>query len=177
MCNHIIHKGKEVIAYKVVMVGDFGVGKTSLVKRFVDDSFSEDYLSTIGVSISKKKLNDSTLMLWDIEGHTEFKPIFKQYLMGAKGFIIVADITRLNTIESIQRHIKLCHGVVKNAPICIALNKSDMPHTMQEKAINRLKELSEHVMQVYTTSAKEGDSVLEIFNTLDLGVTQAIKAK
>ena len=166
-----------MIAYKVVMVGDFGVGKTSLVKRFVDDSFSEDYLSTIGVSISKKKLNDSTLMLWDIEGHTEFKPIFKQYLLGAKGFIVVADITRQNTVESIQRHIGLCHSIVKNAPICIALNKSDMPHTIKKDEINKLKELSEHIMQVFTTSAKEGESVLEIFNTLDLAVTQAIKAK
>jgi len=166
-----------VIAYKVVMVGDFGVGKTSLVKRFVDNSFSEDYLSTIGVSISKKKLNDSTLMLWDIEGHTEFKPIFKQYLMGAKGFIVVADITRNNTIESIQRHIELCHSIIKNAPICIALNKADMPHTMQEADMDKLKELSEHIIDVYTTSAKEGASVLEIFDTLDHAVTQAIKAK
>jgi len=165
-----------MIAYKIVMVGDFGVGKTSLVKRFVDNSFSEDYLSTIGVSISKKALNDSTLMLWDIEGHTEFKPIFKQYLMGAKGFIIVADITRPNTIESIQRHIELCHSVVKNAPICIALNKADIPHDIQENDIKSLKELSEYVVDLQKTSAKEGTQVLDIFNALDNVISQNIKA-
>jgi len=164
-----------MIAYKIVMVGDFGVGKTSLVKRFVDNSFSEEYLSTIGVSISKKNLNNSTLMLWDIEGHTEFKPIFKQYLMGAKGFIIVADITRENTIESIKKHIELCHTVVKNAPVCIALNKSDMPHILDEKAITNLKELSASIVDVYQTSAKEGNSVLEIFSALDAQVIASIK--
>jgi len=164
-----------MLAYKVVMIGDFGVGKTSLVKRFVDNSFSEEYLSTIGVSISKKTINDSTLMLWDIEGHTEFKPIFKQYLSGAKGFIIVADINRQNTIEAIERHIELCHSIVKNAPICIALNKSDIVHTLDEKDIQKLHNLSEFIVKVYKTSAKEGSSVEDIFNTLDEYITQSIK--
>ena len=157
------------------MVGDFGVGKTSLTKRFVDNSFSEEYLSTIGVAISKKAINDSTLMLWDIEGHTEFKPIFKQYLSGAKGFIVVADINRQNTIDSIHKHIELCHSVVKNAPICIALNKSDIPHTVNEKDMQNLKELSEVVVEVYKTSAKEGSAVADIFSALDEKITQDIK--
>jgi len=164
-----------MLAYKVVMVGDFGVGKTSLVKRFVDNSFSEEYLSTIGVSISKKAINDSTLMLWDIEGHTEFKPIFKQYLSGAKGFIVVADINRQNTIESIQRHIELCHSIVKNAPICIALNKSDIPHSLDQNNIQTLEEISEFVVKVYKTSAKEGSSVEDIFTALDEQITKGIK--
>jgi len=164
-----------MLAYKVVMVGDFGVGKTSLVKRFVDNSFSEEYLSTIGVSISKKAINDSTLMLWDIEGHTEFKPIFKQYLSGAKGFIVVADINRQNTIESIQRHIELCHSIVKNAPICIALNKSDIAHTLNERDMKRLQEVSEFIVDVYKTSAKEGHAVADIFDALDEYITKSIK--
>ena len=165
-----------MLAYKVVMVGDFGVGKTSLVKRFVENSFSEEYLSTIGVAISKKRLNDSTLMLWDIEGHTEFKPIFKQYLLGAKGFVIVADINRQNTIDSIAKHIELCHNVVADAPICIALNKSDLHYNLPDESIEELKKLSPSILEIVKTSAKESQMVEELFHTLDLGIRAKIKA-
>ncbi len=163
-----------MLAYKIVMVGDFGVGKTSLVKRFVDNSFSDEYLSTIGVSISKKNLNNSTLMLWDIEGHTEFKPIFKQYLLGAKGFIIVADVTRKDTIDNIVKHIELCHGVVKDAPICIALNKSDIQHTLTQEELNNIKDISPSIINVLKTSAKNGDAVLDIFGSLDDFIVQSL---
>lgn len=161
--------------YKIVMVGDFGVGKTSLVKRFVDNSFSEEYLSTIGVSIAKKSLNDSTLMIWDIEGHTEFKPIFKQYLLGAKGFIVVADITRRNTIESIKEHLELCHSIVPGAPICIALNKNDMNNSHDDKETKKLKELSPLIINILKTSAKDGNAVLEIFTSLDEFIVQGLE--
>jgi len=163
-----------MLAYKVVMVGDFGVGKTSLVKRFIDNSFSEEYLSTIGVSISKKDLNNSTIMLWDIEGHTEFKPIFKQYLLGAKGFIIVADITRQNTIDSIKNHITLCHNVIPDAPICIALNKNDLDYNISDTDIEKLSTLSVSILNILKTSAKDGDAVNEIFGSLDEFIVKSL---
>ncbi len=156
-----------MLAYKIVMVGDFGVGKTSLVKRFVDNSFSEEYLSTIGVSISKKIMQNSTLMLWDIEGRTEFKPVFKQYFLGAKGFIVVADITREDTIESIEEHIKLCHSIIKDAPVVIALNKSDMQASFDQAKLDALTTLSPSIVNILTTSAKSGEGVEEIFHSLD----------
>lgn len=164
-----------MFAYKVVMVGDFGVGKTSLVKRFMDNSFSEEYLSTIGVSISKKNLENSTIMLWDIEGHTEFKPIFKQYLLGAKGFIIVADINRTNTIESIKKHIELCHEIVKDAPICVALNKCDLAHTVSDTDLQELKALSCAIVNILKTSAKNGEAVNEIFGSLDEFIVNSLR--
>lgn len=163
-----------MLAYKVVMVGDFGTGKTSLIRRFVDDSFSEEYLSTIGVSISKKQLTmmleekeiSSTLLLWDIEGKTEYKPIFKQYLTGSKGFIIVADITRKNTIEAIPDHIALCQEVVPDAPIYVALNKCDLQIT-SPIPIDEIMDYSKALLDVYLTSAKDGSSVLDIFAQLN----------
>ena len=163
-----------MLAYKIVMVGDFGVGKTSLVKRFVDNSFSEEYLSTIGVSISKKNLNESILMLWDIEGNTEFKPVFKQYLLGAKGFIVVGDVTRKDTIDAIAKHIELCHSVVKDAPISVALNKSDMKHSLSQEELERIKSISPSIINVLKTSAKNGDAVLDIFGSLDEFIVQSL---
>ncbi len=163
-----------MLAYKIVMVGDFGVGKTSLVKRFVDNSFSEEYLSTIGVSISKKNLNESTLMLWDIEGNTEFKPVFKQYLLGAKGFIVVGDVTRKDTIDAIAKHIELCHSVVKDAPISVALNKSDIKHALSQEELEGIKSLSPSIINILKTSAKSGDAVLDIFGSLDDFIVQSL---
>ena len=156
-----------MFSYKIVLVGNFGVGKTSLIRRFVENSFSEEYLSTIGVSISKKTLGDATIMIWDIEGHTEFKPIYKQYLLGAKGFIIVADLLREESMDAIESHIKLSHEVVKGAPVCIALNKSDMPHTLDDEKLTSIKNLSPSVIKVLKTSAKSGDAVEELFLTLN----------
>ena len=144
-----------MFAYKVVVIGDFGVGKTSLIHRFVENSFSEEYLSTIGLSISRKQLVStsgikSTMMIWDTEGETQYKAIFKQYLIGAKAFIIVADLTRENTIKSIQNHIKLIENVAPNAPICIALNKSDLEQTPKFTP-ETLKSLSCNILSIYNT--------------------------
>jgi len=159
-----------MFAYKIVMIGDFGVGKTSLVRRFVDNSFSEDYISSIGVSISKKLIQDpkgnSTMMLWDTEGKTEFNQIFKQYLIGAKGYIIVADLTRPQTLDSIKEHLKLCLNVVKDAPVCVALNKSDLAH-QNSYSDEEIKALSPNIIAVYKTSAQSGDIVNEIFGQLN----------
>jgi small GTP-binding protein len=165
-----------MFSYKIVLVGHFGVGKTSLIRRFVDNSFSEEYLSTIGVSISKKLIGDATVMIWDIEGHTEFKPIFKQYLMGAKGFIVVGDLLREDTIEDIKSHIKLCHEVVKDAPLCVALNKSDMPHSFMQEDIQTIKKLSPFIVEVLKTSAKKGDAVEDLFLKLDETIKASIKS-
>jgi len=163
-----------MFSYKIVLVGNFGVGKTSLIRRFVENSFSQEYLSTIGVSISKKTIGNATIMIWDIEGHTEFKPIFKQYLLGAKGFILVADLLREESIEQLSDHIKLCHEVIKDAPLCIALNKSDMPHTFTQESIDKLKTLSPSVIEVMKTSAKSGDAVEELFLKLNEKICEQI---
>ena len=164
-----------MFSYKIVLVGNFGVGKTSLIRRFVQNSFSEDYLSTIGVSISKKTIGDATIMIWDIEGHTEFKPIFKQYLMGAKGFVVVGDLLREESVAEIENHIKLCHQVIKDAPIVIALNKSDMPHSFSDKQMQELKASSQHIIEVLKTSAKSGDAVEELLLKLDASIKEQIR--
>jgi small GTP-binding protein len=169
-----------MFSYKIVMLGDFGVGKTCLVHRFVDNSFSEDYISSIGVSMSRKHIInkdgvESFMVLWDTEGRTEFKQIFKQYLIGAKAFIIVADLTRPNTINSIKEHIELCQEVIKDAPISIALNKSDLEDNTPQ-SIEEIKSLSSNIISVHKTSAKSGDEVNEIFNIINNKVIQKYKS-
>ena len=93
-----------MIQKKICMLGGFGVGKTSLVSRFVTSIFSDTYLPTIGVKIDKKSIgvdaHEMTLMLWDIYGQDEFQTVRDSYLRGASGYLLVADGTRHATLET-----------------------------------------------------------------------------
>ena len=113
------------------------------------------------------------MMIWDIEGKTDFKPIFKQYLLGSKGFVIVADLTREKTLASIEEHIGLCEKAAPNLPIIIALNKSDIRSVDYD--IDKLKELSSSIIGIYETSAKSGETVNEIFSTLNNKIIERSK--
>lgn len=160
------------------MIGDFGVGKTSLIRRFVDRQFSDEYLSTVGVKISSKILTlenikqqanlTAKLLIWDLEGHTKFKGIAPTYLQGASGVLIVADVSRTETVERISEHIKLFSSVNPKGLIIIALNKVDL---IDEEKLAMLVEIShaiakDKVIAVYTTSAKTGQDVDDIFQKL-----------
>jgi small GTP-binding protein len=169
-----------MFSYKIVLLGDFGTGKTSLIKRYVKDSFNEEYLSTIGVSISNKVINTcvnnriytSNIMIWDIEGKTDFKPILSHNLNGAKGFIIVADLSRKNTINLITEHLILCEKTVPNLPICIALNKSDLEY--KEIDLINLKKLYPNIVFITKTSTKDDSNIEELFNTLNKKIVEQL---
>jgi small GTP-binding protein len=166
------------ISKKMCMIGDFGVGKTSLIRRFVDQKFSDEYLSTVGVKISRKNIIlentkqrenvTAQLLIWDLEGHTKFKGIAPTYLQGASGVLIVADVTRSETVERISEHIQLFSSVNPKGSIIVALNKVDL---IEEEKLALLVKMSHAICQdkviaVYTTSAKTGKDVDEIFYKL-----------
>ena len=165
-----------MITKKVVLVGDFATGKTSLIRRYVENAFSDEYLTTIGVKISRKTILlqekkvrlEIQLMLWDIEGNTNPKPTNPAYIMGAHGLVLVADVTRESSIQNIGMHIEECRNVAKNAPIILALNKSDLIENKKqlEELTKELKERHKEIETIYLTSAKDGRNVESIF--LDL---------
>ena len=159
-----------MISKKICLVGDFGVGKTSLIRRFVEQQFSDQYLSTVGVKISRKTLESVNLqmLIWDLEGHTKFKAIAPTYLQGGSGAVIVADVTRQETVERISEHIKLFSSVNPKGSITLALNKSDLVEEEKLTKITHLVQLqySDQVLGIYQTSAKTGSYVDEIFNKL-----------
>ena len=168
-----------MISKKICLVGDFSVGKTSLIRRFVDRQFSDRYLSTVGVKISKKQVEVSgdspedaktvQLLIWDLEGSTKFKGIAPNYLQGARGAIVVGDVTRPETIENLPERIELFCSVNPTGSIIVALNKSDLVEADQlQKARDRCQPLQEKsaILDIYTTSAKTGENVDEIFHQL-----------
>ena len=96
---------------KIVVLGHFGVGKTSLIRRFVTDVFSDNYKVTIGVHISKKVIeltsNDTmSLMIWDLEGTDDMGLLQTGYLHSTHGIILVFDVTRPSTFENLKKDIK-----------------------------------------------------------------------
>lgn len=167
-----------MISKKICMVGDFGVGKTSLIRRFVDREFSDQYLSTVGVKISRKPLEltevkpqeklNLQLLIWDLEGHTKFKAIAPSYLQGSSGAIVVADVSRHETLDRIPEHIQLFFSVNPKGTLIIALNKSDLIEPEKLEKLTQLIQVHnlERVAGVYQTSAKTGSYVDEIFQQL-----------
>lgn len=170
----------SVTTKKICLLGDFNVGKTSLIRRFVEDKFSDQYLSTVGVKISRKSVDIKTeldlhqinLMVWDLEGNTKFKPITPSYLKGASGSIIVADLTRVSTLNSINQHINLFLQTNPQGTIAIAFNKVDL--IPQEKLDKLLENYSSYdnsqILSSYSTSAKTGNNVAEIFKELSQSI-------
>ncbi|MBP0018727.1 MAG: GTP-binding protein [Cyanobacteria bacterium SBLK] len=166
------------VSRKICLVGDFSVGKTSLIRRFVDDQFSDEYLSTVGVKLSQKSVNlkgedgeekPVALFIWDIEGQTQFKGIAPSYLQGAKGAIIVADVKRQETIEHLRNHLDLFFKINPKGWVIVALNKSDL---ISEEKVDKLLHVNQfqtdypQVIGTYATSAKTGKDVNEIFYEL-----------
>lgn len=161
------------LAFKVCLLGSPGVGKTSLVLRYVKNYFKDNYVGTIGADFLIKEINfpkmnlEIKLLLWDIGGQTKWKDIRSTYLMGSDGAIIVFDITRRSTFTDLQLWIDdLEKYIGKNVPFIIVGNKIDLDELeMREVSTEDLKDYSEF-RQVYffETSAKTGQVVENMFN-------------
>ena len=162
----------SLISKKICIIGESEVGKNSLIRRFVDRQFSDEYLSTVGVQISRKTLElqgvnppyklNLQLLIWSLTGHPRFKAIAPTYLQGSIGAIAVADLTRPETIERLPEHIQLFLTINPNGFIIVALNKCDLIESERLEALIQLNHL-EHLSGIYLTSAKTGSYVDEIF--------------
>lgn len=154
-----------MIRKKILMIGDFGVGKTSLIRRYVDDAFDDSYLTTIGVKISKKSLNlDGVLcelLIWDIEGATPLKSIPHSYFKGASGAIFVCDVTREATVDHLNEHINTFLMLNGDAQHVIAYNKSDLLCTEQQETLRMTLPGN-----AFLTSAKADTNVDTLFTIL-----------
>lgn len=154
------------VSKKIIVLGHFGVGKTSLIRRFVEDSFSDNYKVSIGVHITKKVVeikNDSvSLILWDLEGTDDIATIRDSYLLGTHGVVFVFDVTRPSTFQGLTSDITIVKQKITNIPLLIVGNKVDL--VVQEELELLLKEHS--ISTDFLTSAKTGDEVNTLFSHL-----------
>lgn len=158
---------------KVCMLGAFAVGKTALVQRYVHSIFSDSYLSTVGVKISKKTLNldnqDMTLVLWDLEGKDDYVDVNISYLRGAMGFFVVCDGTRLETLDTALTLRSLALDLVGPAPNALLVNKVDREDEWEVTEAH-LAALKHQNIRVLKTSAKTGAVVDQAFAGLARGM-------
>ena len=154
---------------KICMLGSFAVGKTSLVRRFVESIYSDVYQTTVGVKIDKKNLQvgekEVTLVLWDIYGEDDYQKMRWTYLRGASGYLLVADGTRKATLEkavSLEQKAREEAGAI---PFVLVINKSDLIRDWEiDEALE--SQLAAQGWSIQRSSAKTGEGVEQSFSLL-----------
>lgn len=160
---------------KIILLGDGAVGKTSLIRRFVVDKFDDRYIVTIGSKITAKDLQITEdekvfylkLQIWDILGQKGYKKLHKTTFRGTDGVFMVADITRKDTLRSLETYwIPKVQSLVGPVPFVILANKSDLLQRAEFKE-EELKEFAtKYGVPYYLTSAKNGENVNRAFYSL-----------
>jgi small GTP-binding protein len=154
---------------KICMLGAFAVGKTSLVRRYVDSIFSDTYLTTVGVKIDKRvvSVGDDTvnLILWDIAGEDEVSAVRMSYLRGASGYFLVVDGTRAATLDVARSIQQRAEREIGRVPFIALVNKLDVrgEWTVTQESLTELENAG---WSVALTSARTGEGVEEAFRTL-----------
>ncbi|HEY0232560.1 MAG TPA: Rab family GTPase [Dokdonella sp.] len=156
----------SVAAFKICMLGDFGVGKTSLVARFVRSTFAPKYLTTVGVKVDSKELlspqgTPLKFVVWDIAGRSALDALGANYLRGAAALLLVADGTREHSLSVALNLLMQSRSVLPDAAVVLAVNKLDLVERW-EVAPTTLAELR-RTLPVFETSALSGDGVENAF--------------
>jgi len=154
---------------KLCLLGDFGVGKTSMVARFVRSTFSEKYLTTVGVKVDSKEIERPErgpvkLVVWDIAGRDALDGMGRNYLRGASALLLVADGTRESSVASALDLFMQSRSVVPEAVAALAVNKFDLVDRW-EVGPAALMEIRRSI-PVFETSALSGDGVEAAFSDL-----------
>lgn len=161
-------------AFKLILGGEGGVGKTSMVHRFVEDAFQTDYKSTIGTSIMKKECEFHGLeskvrfVIWDLAGQAQFKRVRQTYLANAEAGILVYDVTRKETFDSLENWFKEIKSVSSTISLIFVGNKIDREED-RVVSTEQGEELAQKLNLSYIeTSAKTGENINDAFSMLAL---------
>lgn len=158
-----------MIQKKICMLGTSSVGKTSLVERFVSDSFSDRYLTTVGVKLSKKtvEIGDKTvqLVLWDLNGEDRFQRVSTSFLRGSAAYFLVIDGTRSETESTALALQQRAAAALGDVPFIVLLNKADLTSEwdVSEDSIRRFEN---NGWRCIRTSAKTAEGVEYAFEEI-----------
>ena len=161
-------------AFKLILGGDGAVGKTSLVHRFVENTFAKDYKSTIGTSIMKKECNFKELgsavrfVIWDLAGQSQFQRVRKSYLANAEAGILVYDVTNRKSFENIKNWHNEIKKVSTNISLILVGNKIDLEENREVESQEGNILADNLGLSYIETSAKTGENINDAFKMLAL---------
>jgi small GTP-binding protein len=172
----------EVVKKKICLLGDSGVGKTSLIRQFVVGKYDDKYLSTLGTKVSKKTISFDankiklTMMIWDLTGQTEFHHIHASAFKNAEGALVVGDITRKETIDNMENWISALYNTSGEIPVVVLGNKLDLIGVAEVNEEQLKSHSSKLGFRHMLTSAKTGVNVEKAFETIGMMIMGMLKA-
>ena len=157
--------------FKIVLIGDSGVGKSNLLSRFTRNEFNLESKSTIGVEFATKSIQAEgktiKAQIWDTAGQERYRAITSAYYRGAVGALLVYDISKHGTFENVERWLKeLRDHAEANIVVMLVGNKSDLRHLTAVKSDQHKAFADENKMSSFIMSAKSGDQVTSAFTRL-----------
>ena len=164
--------------FKVVFLGDSSVGKSNIISKYKLNEFNRNSKSTVGVEFYSKIITQNNknikIQIWDTAGQERFKSITKSYYKGAKGAIIVYDITRRATFENVQEWFKDTKTMGDNTHLVLMLvgNKCDLVNERQVSTEEGKKEAEMNGMAFMETSALDGTNITEAFELMAKLITE-----
>merc|ERR1719350_680173 len=172
----------EYILYKLLLIGDSGVGKSSLLLRFSDDTYSENYVCTVGVDFKIRTLEVDgktvKLQIWDTAGQERFRTITSSYYRGAHGIIIVYDVTDKESFSNVKHWIQEIEKYAADSVNRLMIgNKCDLS-SKKVVSYDEAKELSDSLgVQFLETSAKNAHNVEQAFQTMAADIKKRVAAQ
>mmetsp|Transcript_147 Transcript_147/g.371 ORF Transcript_147/g.371 Transcript_147/m.371 type:complete len:234 (+) Transcript_147:168-869(+) len=163
---------EELLQYKIILLGDGTVGKTSIAMRFTDDTFGQQYKQTIGLDFMLKRLvlpknTNVALQIWDIGGQSIGSKMLGNYIFGSQAILVVYDITNYQSFQNAEDWIALVKKVFPDKTqmpyMALVGNKVDMSHLRAVKSDRHTSLVETHGMRSFYVSAKTGDNVNTAF--------------
>ncbi|TXT62079.1 MAG: Small GTP-binding domain protein [Promethearchaeota archaeon] len=156
---------------KICLLGEAAVGKTSLVYRFVQNTFRDSYKSTLGVNLLKKDLTiggygEVSAQIWDLGGQESFRSLRKLYLEGANGALVIYDMTNRKTFDKLDDWVDSFKEARGQQPLLLIGNKADLKNKIEVEEEEGKSFAEKNNMDFIITSAKTGLNVEEAFKDL-----------
>jgi small GTP-binding protein len=171
------------IKVKICLVGEMAVGKSSLIRRYVQHLYDDKYLSTLGVNVTRKSFElpspaggvpvDFEMMIWDVMGR---RGVHESYFHGVAGIVAVCDVTRRETLDALPGWIEDVRRVAGTPVIVIAANKTDLVNESRIEATEIARLAESMGAEWLATSAKSGENIEELFRQLAERVLASILA-
>lgn len=163
-------EGEKTPEFKITMIGDSGVGKSSILVRFTDDNFEEDQACTIGVDFKTKKMDvggrSAVLNIWDTAGQEKFRSLTGSYYRGTQGIILVYDVNQRQSFESISNWLEEVDHNTTNPDIILLLVGNKVDKQRQVTREEGLKFAQKNQMLFIECSAKTKVGVQQTFEEL-----------